>query len=604
MSLPLADRVRTRMLHQLTIRRIIIFSTVISLLLLLGLSVVSWKGFSFARDDIRTEHSVMQPTDTALREARFWVVQIQQFLTDVSATGEVDGYEDAQHSYEEAIKNLDTIAMLQPDLAASVHAIKEQISDLYALGKKMADAYLTQGREAGNAIMKKPDDGFDIRTDQLTHALATLSAQVQERLVAGANATEGRLSTTQWLSQLLGLFVALLVILSGYVLFRVLFRLLGGEPAAAAEIAKKIAVGDLSFSISLRAGDTSSLMVAMKTMSASIQALIVDVAVLSHAGAEGKLNVRADTTRHQGEYRRIVQEFNATLDAVVVPMTEVMRVMAAMEEGDLEQRIVAESPGMLGQLRNSVNNTLARLTHTIREVRHASMALTNVAAQFEATAQVLSQATSEQAASVEETSAAVERMSTSIAQNADNARGTDAQARQATAEANEGGTAVSGTVIAMKQIAGKVGIVDDIAYQTNLLALNAAIEAARAGEHGKGFAVVASEVRKLAERSQVAAQEIGELATSSVALADRAGILLHQIVSAITTTSGLVQEIAVASKEQASGAHQITTAIAHLSQLTQTNASSSEEVVSSAERLRIQATTLQDLISFFRVSDA
>ncbi|CAK0753208.1 methyl-accepting chemotaxis protein [Gammaproteobacteria bacterium] len=351
-------------------------------------------------------------------------------------------------------------------------------------------------------------------------------------------------------------------------------------------------------------GEFDAIRESLNAAGVAIHALIEDARVLTQAGAEGRLTVRANATHHQGDYRRIVEGFNATLDAVVVPITEVIRVMAAVENGNLDQNIADQYQGMLGQLRDSVNNTVTQLAHTIREVRHTSGELANAAAQVEAAAQSLSQSTSEQAASVEETSAAVEQMSASIAQNADNAKVTNTRAIQAATEAREGGSAVIETVSAMKQIASKIVIIDDIAYQTNLLALNAAIEAARAGEYGRGFAVVAAEVRKLAERSQVAAHEIGELSTSSVHLAEKAGGLLGEIVPAITTTSDLVQEIAAASKEQSGGVAQINSAMGQLSQLTQTNASSSEELAATAEELGAQVTQLQDLVSFFQIAES
>jgi methyl-accepting chemotaxis protein len=174
-------------------------------------------------------------------------------------------------------------------------------------------------------------------------------------------------------------------------------------------------------------------------------------------------------------------------------------------------------------------------------------------------------------------------------------------AGKAAQEATEGGIAVKQTVEAMKAIASKIGIIDDIAYQTNMLALNAAIEAARAGDHGKGFAVVAAEVRKLAERSQVAAQEIGELAENSVKTAESAGKLLDDIVPSIARTSDLVQEIAAASQEQSSGASQINTAMNQMNQLTQQNASASEELAATAEEMTGQAEQLQSLMAFFKI---
>jgi methyl-accepting chemotaxis protein len=190
-------------------------------------------------------------------------------------------------------------------------------------------------------------------------------------------------------------------------------------------------------------------------------------------------------------------------------------------------------------------------------------------------------------------------MAASISQNTENAKVADGMSAQGSQKAAEGGDAVTETVKAMKDIAKKIGIIDDIAYQTNLLALNAAIEAARAGEHGKGFAVVAAEVRKLAERSQVAAQEIGQLAANSVGLAERAGKLLDEIVPSTKKSADLVQEITAASEEQSAGVSQINNAMAQLSQITQQNASASEELAATAEEISSQAGNLQTLMGFF-----
>ena len=244
------------------------------------------------------------------------------------------------------------------------------------------------------------------------------------------------------------------------------------------------------------------------------------------------------------------------------------------------------------------------LRQTIGEVRTAADNLSNASGQISATAQSLSQSASAQAAAVEESTASMEEMSASIVQNTENAKRTDGMASTAARQAVDGGEAVGRTVEAMKSIAEKIGIVDDIAYQTNLLALNAAIEAARAGEHGKGFAVVAAEVRKLAERSQVAAQEIGNVARDSVKLAERAGSLLGEMVPSISKTSDLVQEIAAASQEQSSGVGQINGAMGQLNQATQQNASASEELAATAEELGGQAAQLQELMTFFQLADA
>ena len=287
--------------------------------------------------------------------------------------------------------------------------------------------------------------------------------------------------------------------------------------------------------------------------------------------------------------------------SIARPLAESVEAANRLAAGDLTVSIKADSRDETGQLKSAMQEMVGKLAHIIGEVRTAADALTSASGQVSATAQSLSQGSSEQAASVEEVTASVEEASASVDQNTDNARATDGMATKAAAEAQEGGVAVKETVDAMKSIAAKIGIIDDIAYQTNLLALNAAIEAARAGEHGKGFAVVAAEVRKLAERSQLAAQEIGELAGSSVRLAEKAGGLLDEMVPAIRKTSDLVKQIAAAGQEQSGSLGQINSAMGQLNQTTQQGASASEELAATAEEMSSQAMQLQQLMGFFKV---
>jgi methyl-accepting chemotaxis protein len=276
-------------------------------------------------------------------------------------------------------------------------------------------------------------------------------------------------------------------------------------------------------------------------------------------------------------------------------------ILAKVAAGDLSTQIIIK-PGDTTSMLSAINDMVIKLAGIIRDVNRSADALASASEEVNATAQSLAQGASEQAASVEETSASMEEMSASIAQNNDNARVTDGMAQKSATDAVSGGRAVSETVDAMQKIAERISVIDDIAYQTNLLALNAAIEAGRAGEHGRGFAVVASEVRKLAERSQVASQEIGELATSSVKRAELAGKLLEDMLPSIRKTADLVQEIAAASSEQTTGVTQINTAIGQVSQTMQHTAAASEELSSTAEEMSAQAIGLQEAMTFFKLT--
>ncbi|AKR44561.1 histidine kinase [Methylophilus sp. TWE2] len=407
--------------------------------------------------------------------------------------------------------------------------------------------------EARKAVFAAKDDF--LKVSQAIEADRRYNVEIGQKASKDASETQ---ATALLLSRTIALAVIVLAAAIGFFITRNLLKQLGGEPDYAASVVKTVAAGDYTVQVETKPGDTSSLLYSMKQMVEQLLAQIggepAYAAGIVKRVAEGDLTVKTD-----------------------------------LRPGDTTSILFA------------IDGMVNRLTGIISEVRGSADNIASASEQVSATAQSISQATNEQAASVEETSASVEQMSASINQNTENSKVTDGIAGKASKDANEGGAAVKDTVIAMKSIADKISIIDDIAYQTNLLALNAAIEAARAGEHGKGFAVVAAEVRKLAERSQVAAQEIGEVAKSSVGLAERAGDLLDEIVPSINKTSDLVQEIYAASEEQSSGALQITSAMNQLSQVTQQNASSSEELAATAEEMSGQAEQLQQLISYFKV---
>ena len=280
---------------------------------------------------------------------------------------------------------------------------------------------------------------------------------------------------------------------------------------------------------------------------------------------------------------------------------EVARMAGQIADGNLDVQMRQRSEKDV--LLQSLGNMVAKLKDVIGNVRMAVENVSSGAQSMSASSEEMSQGASEQAAAAEEASSSIEQMTANIRQNADNAMQTEKIAVQAAGKAQEGGAAVTQTVSAMKDIAGKIMIIEEIARQTNLLALNAAIEAARAGEHGKGFAVVAAEVRKLAERSQKAAGEINALSNSSVEVAEQAGTILDSLVPNIQKTAELVQEISAASREQDAGADQISKSIQQLDAVIQQNASASEEMASTAEELSGQSEQLAEMIAFFRVAE-
>jgi len=279
---------------------------------------------------------------------------------------------------------------------------------------------------------------------------------------------------------------------------------------------------------------------------------------------------------------------------------DIAEVVTSVSAGNLDVHIDDARQDEIGASLSGMKQMVAKLQSIVGDVKIASDNVASGTQQLSVGAAQMSQGTTEQAASAEEGSSSVEELHATIRQNTDNAHQTELIALKSAKDAVESGQAVSEAVSAMKEIAGRITIVGEIARQTNLLALNAAIEAARAGEQGKGFAVVAAEVRKLAERSQVAAAEIAQLSRSSVEVAERAGAMLAQLVPDIQSTSALVLEIHAASREQSTGAEQISSAILQLSHVIQMNAGTAEEVASTAEELAAQALQLQASMAFFK----
>ncbi len=509
------------MLKNMTLKsKILLLSGLIVLgLSVLGLSAyMQLRQFSAIVDDTNTQvlkrSNILDEVQAAAVEFKTQVQEWKNILIRGNNPEQFVRYSEGFAKSEARVQaHLQKALELQKEQALDTAASETLLKEHNQLGKNYREALKNFNQADANTgkAVDKLVSGMDRETSKQMEELANVtSAAFEEYLVESDKKTEKLYGDTIQLLMIICVLSSLIIIGVMTIIFRDLFKTLGGEPAYTAHVVSQVADGYLNIDIQLKPGDQNSLLA-------------------------------------------------------------------------------------------SVANMRKRLADIIGDVSSSADALSSAAEEVNATAQSLAKGASVQAASVEETSASMEEMSASIAQNTENAKVTDAMAQKASQDAATGGHAMMSTIEAMQKIAERISVIDDIAYQTNLLALNAAIEAGRAGEHGRGFAVVASEVRKLAERSQVAAQEIGTLAVDTVKRAEGAGKMLNEMVPAIRKTADLVQEIAAASNEQNSGVSQINGAIAQVNQTLQQNAAASEELSSTSEEMSTQAIRLQESMTYFKL---
>ena len=384
----------------------------------------------------------------------------------------------------------------------------------------------------------------------------------------------------------------------------------------AAEYIDRISKGDIPPKITaIYNGDFNEIKNNLNGCVEAINYLVADAGLLAKAAVEGKLSTRADLSKHQGDFRKIVEGVNNTLDAVIEPINDAVESLKEMASGNLTAKMEGKYEGDHAIMKNNLNKALDSINDILNQVIIGTEQVVEGSQQISDSSQSLSQGATEQASSIEEITASMNQLSSQIKLNAENSN----QANQLTMEtrksAEAGNEQMQEMVVAMydindasQNISKIIKVIDEIAFQTNLLALNAAVEAARAGKHGKGFAVVAEEVRNLAARSAKAAKETAELIENSMkktsngaAVATRTADSLAGIVTMVTKVTDLIGEISIASSEQSQGVVQINVGLTQVDKVTQQNTANAEQSASSAEELTGQAMSLQDMLRKFRL---
>ncbi|MCX6051897.1 MAG: methyl-accepting chemotaxis protein [Campylobacterales bacterium] len=348
-------------------------------------------------------------------------------------------------------------------------------------------------------------------------------------------------------------------------------------------------------------GDYAVITEAVNGLASMMQSSIVELTRVMRELSNGHLSERIDVNL-PGDMDAIKESTNSFIVILSKILTELRDTLHEMKNGNLTKKISLEMPGELNEIKNSINSFIESLSEIITQIVMSANEISTASSEVSSSSSSISSGAETQASSIEETTSSIEEMSGSVSETAENAKLTNKLASDASEMAQKGGEAVSKTVVAMHDISTRIKVIEDIVYQTNLLALNAAIEAARAGEHGKGFAVVAAEVRKLAKRSQIAAQEISKITQDSVFISEEAGMLISTTLPKIEETAKLVRDITAAASEQAIGVEQISIAMNQLDQVTQENASSSQQLATIAEELNGQASSLTDMMKFFKLN--
>jgi methyl-accepting chemotaxis protein len=553
------------------------------------------------------------------------MIQVQQWLTDISATRGAKGFDDGYTEAEANAKifktftgHFRTMYASENDSASltKITALEKTFDEFYDMGKKMANAYITGGPAVGNPFMEKFDP-FAAKMGTSIDLLVKEQLKELDESMGDISLAVKRVKGNTDTTNLVGWICLALAFCFAAILFFVVLRIVG-PIRRTAEVAASIAEGDLDQELTVDSNDETGMMAeSFQSMISTLQRLNNDVQGLVNAAVEGDLSRRAELQGYGGEYERILSGINKTLDVTLEPVREAGGVLATLAACDLRVRMQGDYKGDHSTIKQNVNLAADALDGSMIEVTNAVQQLEVICAQLSQGSESLGQSATEQAATVEEISVSLHSVS-EAAEEASNRAGTATDAAgKAKSSADKGRKRMGVLSEALGDIQGSstemakvIRTIDQIAFQTNVLALNAAVEAARAGEAGKGFAVVAEQVGRLAQRTAEASQQTTELIEGSVSsvgrgvtLGTEVADLLNGIADDAAEAADSVSGISQASAQQASAVGQINTALSQLTTTTQNTAAGAEELSVSADGLSEHADRLGNMVRQYSLSE-
>jgi methyl-accepting chemotaxis protein len=584
--------------------------------------------------------------------AKIWMKNTEYVLTINNATSDIRRHtyahilsvtKEENKNYEEKIKNaialfLDNLAMYEKQQKCElgekkIKEINQDWADYAPIQKEILKLSNQNLDDSAAIVMRESRESFNSLESDLKEIVKAEEDEANKEIIES-----DLIAAEAQQTMLYSLFGAILLLI---LLIIFIVRIITGSLTKIKTASEKVAQGDFSAIIDINQNDEiGAVAFAVKTIVTNLKKFQNELSELILNASQGKLTARGDVKKFEGGYFEIIKGINNIMDALINPLTLSANYIQKISVGEIPALITDVYLGDFNEIKNSINllitsnkeiidrsqqiskgdltiklkprsekdellialsEMIIRLNEIVAQITEATENVASGSTQLSSTASQIAQGANEQAASTEEVSSSIEEMTSTIQQNSENATQTEKIAKDSAQGILNVNLATEKSIIAIKEIAIKIQIINTIAEKTDILAINAAIEAARAGEHGKGFAVVAAEVRKLAEVSQKAAKEINELSRTSLNVTEEAGKLMALIIPNIQKTSQLVQEITAASSEQSSGATQISKAIEQLSQVTQQNSAAAEEMNSGSEELAGQAELLKEVISFFTI---